>query len=269
MTNQTEGSRLDVALVERGLAPTRTRAQRLIATGGVRVDDRVVTKPGHRVEPSSSLVVTALDRWVSRGATKLLAACERFGVDFTGRTVLDVGASTGGFTEVALSRGARHVVALDVGHGQLHPAIRANPHVTVVEGFNVRDLTADVVSDWAIGRIDDVIIDVSFISLSVVLPVLVDALGTDIRIVALIKPQFEVGKGNVREGIVRDANKRTAAVMGVCTLLDQLGVGVSDVMGSPIEGEHGNLEAIVYANPANRLDAREWEPRVVTLWGGE
>jgi 23S rRNA (cytidine1920-2'-O)/16S rRNA (cytidine1409-2'-O)-methyltransferase len=126
MSDRTDLTRLDLALVERGLAESRTRASRLVEAGSVRVDDRIVTKTGHKVSDAAVLTVTALDRWVARSALKLLGACERFGLDFRGRTVLDVGASTGGFTEVALSRGASRVVALDVGHGQLHPTLRAN-----------------------------------------------------------------------------------------------------------------------------------------------
>jgi len=125
MSNPAELTRLDLALVERGLAESRTRAARLIEAGSVRVDERIVTKTGYKVSPASELVVTALDRWVARSANKLLGACERFGLDFRGRTVLDIGASTGGFTEVALFRGAMRVVALDVGHGQLHPPLPA------------------------------------------------------------------------------------------------------------------------------------------------
>ena len=267
MTNPSDGQRLDVALVERGLVESRTRAQRLIASGGVRVDERVVTRPGLKVTETAVLTITALDRWVSRGATKLLAACERFDIDFHGRTILDIGASTGGFTEVALSRGAATVVALDVGHGQLHPAIRAHHRVTVVEGFNIRELNGEAVEGWGVGRIDDVVIDVSFISLDLVLPVIAEVLGP-VRVIALVKPQFEVGRGNLVDGIVRDASKRTAAIASVCALLDRLGLGVTGVMESPIEGEHGNREAIVYASPTERLDAREWNEQVSALWGG-
>lgn len=267
MTNPSEGQRLDVTLVQRGLVESRTRAQRLIGNGGVRVDDRVVTRPGHKVADTAVLVVTALDRWVSRGATKLLAACEHFDIDFHRRTVLDIGASTGGFTEVALSRGAARVVALDVGHGQLHPAIRAHHRVTAVEGFNIRELSGEAVAGWGVGRIDDVVIDVSFISLDLVLPIIAEVLGP-VRLIALIKPQFEVGRGNLVDGIVRDAQKRTAAIAFVCSTLDRLGLTVAGVMESPIEGEHGNREAIVYANPTERVDAREWNEQVSALWGG-
>ena len=263
-----ETNRLDLELVNRGLAESRTRATRLIQSGGVRVDSRVVLKPGRLVAPDSLLEVTALDRWVSRAANKLLFACEKFDLNFTGRVVLDVGASTGGFTEVALSRGAKRVIALDVGHGQLHPKIRDNQKVTVVEGQNVRDLTAEIVSEWGVGVIDDVIADVSFISLDKVVPALVAALGTNFRYVFLIKPQFEVGKGNLKEGIVRDAAKRSNAVSDVCEMIALNGLPISGLIASPTPGESGNLEAIVYGESKNALDAREWTDLARSVFGG-
>lgn len=261
-------TRLDLALVERGLAESRTRAARLIEAGSVRVDDRIVLKTGHKVLPTAVLVVTALDRWVARSANKLLAACERFAIELRGHTVLDIGASTGGFTEVALFRGASRVVALDVGHGQLHPTIRSNSRVHVVEGFNARDLTSEAVDAWGIGSVDTVVMDVSFISVSVILPALVKTLGTTFRYVFLVKPQFEVGKGNVHEGIVRDPDKRDAALLAVCESISSLGLPISGIMASPIDGEHGNREAIVYGDPEAPLNAREWKDQAASTWGG-
>ncbi len=268
MSNPAEQSRLDLALVERGLVESRTRAARLIEAGSVRVNNRIVIKAGHKVAPTSIVAVTALDRWVARSANKLLGACERFDIDFRGRTVLDIGASTGGFTEVALFRGANRVVALDVGHGQLHPTLRSNFRVHVVEGVNARDLSRERVDAWNVGSIDDVVVDVSFISVTMVLPSLVAALGTDFRYVILVKPQFEVGKGNVHEGIVRDDVKRDAALLSVCTAIAALGLPISGIMASPIDGEHGNREAIVYGDPARPLNAREWTNQASSTWGG-
>ena len=268
MSNPAEPTRLDLALVERGLAESRTRAARLIEAGSVRVDERIVTKTGHKVASSAVLTVTALDRWVARSANKLLGACERFGIDFRGRTVLDIGASTGGFTEVALFRGAGRVVALDVGHGQLHPTLRTNFRVHVVEGVNARDLSREVVDGWDVGSIDDVVMDVSFISVTMILPPLVAALGTDFRYAILVKPQFEVGKGNVHEGIVRDDAKRDAALLSVCATISALGLPISGIMASPIDGEHGNREAIVYGDPSRPLNAREWTDQASSTWGG-
>ena len=232
------------------------------------MDDRIVTKTGHKVAETAALTVTALDRWVARSANKLLGACEHFAIDFRGRTVLDVGASTGGFTEVALFRGASTVVALDVGHGQMHPTLRANHRVHVVEGVNARELSSDMVADWGVGAIDDVLVDVSFISVTMILPALVAALGRDFRYVILVKPQFEVGKGNLHQGVVRDAAKRTAALRTVCEAIVALGLPLSGVMASPIDGEHGNREAIVYGDPTLSRDAREWEDQVASIWGG-
>jgi 23S rRNA (cytidine1920-2'-O)/16S rRNA (cytidine1409-2'-O)-methyltransferase len=268
MSNRADWTRLDLALVERGLAESRTRASRLIEAGSVRVDDRIVTKTGHKVAETAALTVTALDRWVARSANKLLGACEHFSIDFRGRKILDVGASTGGFTEVALFRGASTVVALDVGHGQMHPTLRANHRVHVVEGVNARELSSDMVADWDVGQIDDVLVDVSFISVTMILPALVAALGRDFRYVILVKPQFEVGKGNLHQGVVRDAAKRTAALRTVCEAIVALGLPLSGVMASPLDGEHGNREAIVYGDPTMSRDAREWEDQVASIWGG-
>lgn len=267
MNDRADLTRLDLALVERGLAESRTRASRLIEAGSVRVDDRVVTKTGHKVSDSAVVAVTALDRWVARSAQKLLSACERFGLDFTGRTVLDIGASTGGFTEVALARGASRVVALDVGHGQIHPTLRNNFRVRVVEGVNARDLTRELIEDWDVESIDDVVMDVSFISVTMILPALVASLGTDFRYAILVKPQFEVGKGNVHQGIVRDTALRDAALVSVCESIEALGLPISGIMASPIDGEHGNREAIVYGDRTKPLDAREWRDQAASTWG--
>jgi 23S rRNA (cytidine1920-2'-O)/16S rRNA (cytidine1409-2'-O)-methyltransferase len=267
MSDRTDLTRLDLALVERGLAESRTRASRLVEAGSVRVDDRIVTKTGHKVSDTAVLKVTALDRWVARSALKLLGACERFGIDFSARTVLDVGASTGGFTEVALSRGASRVVALDVGHGQLHPTLRANFRVHVLEGVNARELTRELVEEWNVEGIDDVVMDVSFISVTMILPALVESLGTDFRYVILVKPQFEVGKGNVHQGIVRDVALRDASLISVCEVIEGLGLPISGIMASPIDGEHGNREAIVYGDSTMSLDAREWRDQAASTWG--
>ena len=266
MTTPADFPRLDLALVERGLAESRTRAARLIDAGDVQVDGRIVTKAGYRVDPGSTIDVTALTRWVARSAVKLLAACERFGVDYRGKTVLDIGASTGGFTEVALSRGASRVVALDVGHGQIHPRIRDDYRVVVREGVNARSLTGDEVESWAVGRITDVVVDVSFISLTQVIPAVASALGTDIRYIVLVKPQFEVGKGNLVDGVVRDAVKRDAALVTVCEALVAAGLPISGIMASPIDGEHGNREALVYGDSTMSLDARQWKGLAASTW---
>lgn len=266
MTSPAEFPRLDLALVERGLAESRTRAARLIDSGDVQVDGRIITKAGFRVDPESTVDVTALTRWVARSALKLLAACERFGIDYRGKTVLDIGASTGGFTEVALSRGASRVVSLDVGHGQIHPRIRDDYRVVVREGVNARSLTADEIEAWGVKRVDDVVVDVSFISLTHIIPSLVAALGTGLRYIVLVKPQFEVGKGNLVDGVVRDAAKRDAALISVCEALVEAGLPISGIMASPIDGEHGNREALVYGDSTMSLDAREWKDHAASIW---
>lgn len=268
MNNRADLTRLDLALVERGLAESRTRAARLIEAGSVRVDDRIVTKTGHKVADTAVLSVTALDRWVARSAQKLLAACERFEIELRGCTVLDIGASTGGFTEVALFRGASRVISLDVGHGQLHPTLRADHRVTVLEGVNARDLSRSMVDDWDVGAIDVVVMDVSFISVTMIIPRLVEALGTSFRYVFLVKPQFEVGKGNVHEGVVRDPAKRDAALLTVCEAITAAGLPISGIMASPIDGEHGNREAVVYGDSTSLLNAREWKDQAASTWGG-
>lgn len=258
--------RLDLALVHRGLAESRTRAARLIDAGDVQVDGRIVTKAGFRVSDDSTIDVTALTRWVARSALKLLAACEGFSIDLAGKTVLDVGASTGGFTEVALSRGARRVVSLDVGHGQLHPRIRDDYRVVVREGVNARDITVEEFDTWGVDRIDVVVVDVSFISLTHIIPSLIARLGTAFDFVFLIKPQFEVGRGNLTEGVVRDATKRAAAVESVCQFLVDAGLPLSGVMASPLDGEHGNREVLVYGDSTSSVDARQWKELIATLW---
>lgn len=268
MSNPAELTRVDLALVLRGLVDTRTRAARLVEAGSVRVDDRIVTKPGHKIGADAVITVTALDRWVARSARKLLGACEKFSLNFRGRTVLDVGSSTGGFTEVVLSRDAARVVALDVGHSQLHPTLRANHRVVVVEGTNARTLTREMVESWGVGAIDDVVMDVSFISVTAIIPALVDSLGTDFRYVFLVKPQFEVGKGNLVDGIVRDERKRRDALVSVCESIVAAGLPISGVMTSPVDGEHGNREAFVYGDRTMPLDARQWRDQAESTWGG-
>ena len=261
-----ESRRLDTELVARGLADSRTRASRMIDAGDVHVNGRIISRPGHRVAVTAEIEVRSLKRWVARSAEKLLAACEHFGIDYRGCTVLDIGASTGGFTEVALARGASRVIALDVGHGQLHPRIREDYRVIVREGVNARSLTGEEFANWDVDRIDDVVVDVSFISLTLIVPSLVALLGTSFRFVFLIKPQFEVGKGNLVDGIVRDVDKRRAAVVDVCRAIEDSGLQISGLMESAIEGEHGNREVVVYGNPTKPVNVGEWEQHLALLW---
>jgi len=236
--------RLDIALVERGLAPSRERAQSLILAGVVRVDGRVADKAGRAVAPEAAIEVAGEDHpWVSRGGVKLAAALDAFGIDPAGRRCLDVGASTGGFTDVMLQRGAAQVVALDVGRGQLDWKLRSDPRVVVAEGINARLLAeTDVPGPFGL-----VTADVSFISLRLVLPALVPVLAPDGDLVALIKPQFEAGRGQVgKGGVVRDPAVREAAIVAVVEAAKELGLECHGRVPSPIEGPAGNLEELAW-----------------------
>lgn len=230
--------------MERGLAPSRARAQSLILAGVVRVDGEVADKAGRAVDPAAVLSLDAPDHpWVSRGGVKLAAALEAGGIDPAGFRCLDIGASTGGFTHVLLTRGAASVVAIDVGRGQLDWSLRQDPRVTVREGVNARFLTpADVP-----GPFDLVTVDVSFISLRLVLPALRPLLGVTGHLVALIKPQFEAGRGQVgKGGVVRDPVVREAAIAAVVTAAKALGFRVLGRIASPIPGPAGNVEELAW-----------------------
>lgn len=190
----TRRARVDAELVRRGLARSRQQAAELIGAGRVSIDGMPAAKPATAVAVTANLTVDADERsWVSRGAHKLIGALDRFGLTVEGRRCLDAGASTGGFTEVLLDRGAREVVAVDVGYGQLAWSLRRDPRVTVLERTNVRELTADAIG----GTVDLVVADLSFISLSTVLPALTSCAAPDADIVPMVKPQFEVGKDRV------------------------------------------------------------------------
>ncbi len=241
--------RLDEALVERRLAPSRTRAQSLILAGLVRIDGRPADKAGRAVPPGAHLEVVAPDHpWVSRGGVKLAAALEAFAIDPSAKRCLDVGASTGGFTHVLLVRGAASVVALDVGRGQLDWSLRQDPRVVVMEGVNARHLApADVP-----GPFDLVTTDVSFISLRLVLPALAAVLARSGDLVALVKPQFEAGRGQVgKGGVVRDPGVREAAILGVVDAAAGMGLVCRARIPSPILGPAGNLEELVHLRHAD------------------
>ncbi|PTW90424.1 23S rRNA (cytidine1920-2'-O)/16S rRNA (cytidine1409-2'-O)-methyltransferase [Microbacteriaceae bacterium MWH-Ta3] len=259
--------RLDVALVSRGLVESRTRAARLIEAGHVSVDGDVVTKHSTRVTEEAVIAVRDTERWVSRAAVKLVAAIEEWKLNFRDAVVLDVGASTGGFTEVVLSEGARHVVALDVGHNQLHDRIRQDPRVTVVEGENARYLTALRLRECAPDAppITWVVSDVSFISLTLLIPALVDTVGNAVNYVFLIKPQFEVGRTGVSDGIARSAIQRRDAVRRVVNAAAAAGLTISGIQLSPVTGEHGNIEVLLWCGGGQALDTQEWNNRIDAL----
>ena len=235
--------RVDRLLVERGLAPTRTRAQALVMAGVVMVGDRRVEKPSEAFAPDAPLRVRGADdpaaRCVGRGGLKLEEALREFGIDPTGFVCLDVGASTGGFTDCLLQHGARRVVAVDVGHNQIDWRLRTDARVEVREGVNARHLSPE---DFA-ERFDLAVVDVSFISATKVLPALVPLLKDGGRIVTLVKPQFEVGKGEVgKGGIVRDPAQHARVIAEVNEAALALGLNVRGVTDSPIKGADGNRE---------------------------
>lgn len=259
--------RLDSALAARGLARSRTHAARLIADGLVTVDGRPAVRSSAKVEDGQELAVAASDHYVSRAARKLVAALEGFGIDPAGRLALDVGASTGGFTQVLLERGAREVIALDVGHGQLVAQVREDPRVRVVEGFNAREMTADSLAEASgtVASPDLVVADLSFISLGMVLPAVQASVAPDADFVLLVKPQFEVGRGGIREGIVRDAGLRRDAVEAVLWTAFDLGLGTAGVLSSPIAGTNGNHEYLVHVGTRTGGHPTEWRERIGSL----
>lgn len=236
--------RLDKALVERGLCRSRGEAQARIDTGEVTVAGIVAVKPSLDVADNAALAVADVGpRWVSRGALKLDAALASFGIDITGRRALDVGASTGGFTEVLLARGVSSVHAVDVGHGQMVPALAADPRVVSREGVNARTLSAD---DFP-HPFDIIVVDVSFISLTLILPALGPLLAEGGNLVCLVKPQFEVGPAHLgKNGIVRDPKARAAALSRVVDAAQALGFSESGRRDSPIVGSEGNVEFLLW-----------------------
>jgi 23S rRNA (cytidine1920-2'-O)/16S rRNA (cytidine1409-2'-O)-methyltransferase len=234
--------RIDVLLVERGLAESRARAQALVLAGAVVAGEQRAEKPGQLVDPDLPLRVkegAGPQRYVSRGALKLEKALEAFPVDPAGKVCADLGASTGGFTDLLLQRGAARVYAVDVGYGQLHPRLRSDPRVVVRERENARHLRAASLGE----PVDLVVADLSFISLRLVLPAVRDLLRPGGQAVLLVKPQFEVGKGEVgKGGVVRDEAKRRAALEGIEAAARELGFEVLGHAESPIAGPAGNVE---------------------------
>jgi 23S rRNA (cytidine1920-2'-O)/16S rRNA (cytidine1409-2'-O)-methyltransferase len=237
-----ERRRLDCELVERGLAPSRARAQALILAGKVTVGGRPATKAGAPVAEGSVIELAEPDHpFASRGALKLAAALDAFAIDPAGLDCLDVGASTGGFTDLLLSRGARRVIALDVGRGQLDWRLRTDPRVTVVEGVNARRLGADDLP-FPVGLAT---VDVSFISLGLVVPALKPHLVPGGLLVCLVKPQFEAGRELVgKGGIVRDEAVRRRVVDDTVAAVVGLGFELVGKVPSPIRGQKGNLEEL-------------------------
>lgn len=246
-------ARLDAALVQRGLAPSREMAQSWILSGRVRVNGLVVGKPSAPVESTVDIEVDKPQRtYVGRGAYKLIGALERWQLAVAGAAALDVGASTGGFTEVLLQRGARLVFAVDVGRGQLDQRLRTDPRVVVMERTNARYLTA--LPD----PVDIAVADLSFISLRLVLPAVFGLLTPQAPIVTLVKPQFEAGKGQVgRGGIVRDPGVHEAVLNGLAAWSDAQPWRLAEVIPSPIKGTEGNSEFLgLWHRRAERVSER-------------
>lgn len=270
-TTRTRRQRLDQLLVDRGLAESRARAQALVLAGHVRVGEgdaaRGDLKAGDLVAIDASLAVKPGRRWVSRGAHKLLAALDAFGIYVGGRVALDVGASTGGFTDVLLDHGARRVYALDVGRGQLAERLRSDARVVSLERVNARNLAPDTLPE----PMDLAVVDVSFISLALVLgPVrstLHDGRGP---IVALVKPQFEAGREDARGGVVRDPAVHQRVLGEVVEAAAHVGLGTRGVIASPIQGPEGNREFLVHvqAGPSCADVPIMIESAVAAAWEG-
>jgi 23S rRNA (cytidine1920-2'-O)/16S rRNA (cytidine1409-2'-O)-methyltransferase len=241
--------RLDVVITERELVPSRARAQALILAGKVRLDGEVESKAGTQVDPDAMIEIIEPDHpWVSRGALKLVAALDQFEISPEGLDCLDVGASTGGFTDVLLERGARRVIALDVGRGQLDWRLRNDSRVVVLEGVNARHLDAETLPFTAVLAT----VDVSFISLRLVVPALLPHLAAGARLVCLVKPQFEAGREQVgKGGVVRDESIRRETIDSTVRAIESLGLELVGLVESPIRGQRGNLEELaVFRAPA-------------------
>ncbi|OPZ60787.1 MAG: Hemolysin A [Deltaproteobacteria bacterium ADurb.Bin510] len=236
--------RLDKLLCDRGLVESRAKAAALIMAGQVTVAGQVVSKAGTNVDTQAAIELKETYPYVSRGASKLEAALDEFNVDLSGKVAADIGASTGGFTDLMLSRGVVRVYALDVGHGQLHYRLRQDARVVNLEGVNVRTLEPGLVNEPC----DIITFDVSFISLKLVLPPALELLKAGGDIVALIKPQFEAGKDQVgKGGIVRDEGVIAAVLNDMQAFFTACGLTVSGIIPSPIKGAKGNQEYLIHA----------------------
>ena len=254
-----ERERIDKLLVERALADSRERAQALVLAGLVLADEQRIDKPGQTVRRDAVIRVKgAVHPYVGRGGVKLAAALDAFGVDPSGSTFLDVGASTGGFTDCLLQRGAGRVVAVDVGHNQIDYRLRTDPRVEIREGVNARHLES---SDFDTA-FDGAVIDVSFISLRLILPAVAPLLRPGGVLVALVKPQFEVGRERLgKNGIVSRSRDRAMAIGRVVDSAAEHGLGVQGLLPSPLSGTHGNREFLLWLRPA---DGSDMDPSVLT-----
>ncbi|WP_040164017.1 TlyA family RNA methyltransferase [Microbacterium gorillae] len=261
--------RLDAELAARGLARSRTHAARLIANGLVTINGTPVVKASTAVPADAVLGIAETDHYVSRSAHKLITALDGFGIDVADRVALDMGASTGGFTQVLRERGAEPVLAVDVGHGQLDGRIADDPGVRPVEGFNVRHMTpASLAAATGVALPPQVITgDLSFISLTHVLPAVTAVAAADADIVLLIKPQFEAGRTAVRGGLVTDPGIRADTISTVLWAAWDCGLGTAGLLNSPILGTHGNAEYLVRLSAAAGVNPTEYRDRVLEVTG--
>jgi len=257
-------SRIDAVLADRGLFPSRSAAAGAVRAGEVRIgqDGPVALRPSQLVEPDASLVVDEGPRYVSRGGTKLENALEALGIDVAGRECLDVGASTGGFTDCLLQRGAARVAAVDVAYGQLDVRMRQDPRVHVIERLNARELLpTDLPFAPSLATVD-----VSFISLTKVLPAVARCLAPGGEILAMVKPQFELGRERVGRGVVRDAADRREAIVKVALAAQELGLPVRGFASSGLPGPKGNRETFVWCGGSGS-EVEDLEAAVATVEG--
>jgi 23S rRNA (cytidine1920-2'-O)/16S rRNA (cytidine1409-2'-O)-methyltransferase len=235
--------RLDLLLVERGLVESREKAKAMIMAGEVEINGIRAEKPGHDVPMTADISIKSDSLpYVSRGGLKLAAAIDHFTVDVRGLTIIDIGASTGGFTDCLLQKGAARVIAVDVGHGQLHWKLRNDPRVTIHEKTNARYLVPDDIKV----PLNGAVIDVSFISLKLIIPVAISLLSRDSFIIALIKPQFEAGRHQVKKGVVRDPLLHQEIIDEMNRFFEDRGLKVKGTIESPILGPKGNKEFLAY-----------------------
>jgi 23S rRNA (cytidine1920-2'-O)/16S rRNA (cytidine1409-2'-O)-methyltransferase len=252
-------ARIDAVLAERGLFPSRTAAAGAVRAGAVRVgqDGPVALRPSQLVEREAALIVDQGPRFVSRGGIKLDNALEALGIDVSGLDCLDVGASTGGFTDCMLQRGVARVAAVDVSYGQIDLSLRQDPRVTVIERLNARELApADLPFAPALATVD-----VSFISLAKVLPAVAECLAPDGKVLAMVKPQFELGRERVSKGVVRSEADRREAILGVALVARELGLVVHGFASSGLPGPKGNRETFVWCG-TDGLDVADLEKAI-------
>jgi 23S rRNA (cytidine1920-2'-O)/16S rRNA (cytidine1409-2'-O)-methyltransferase len=259
-------SRIDAVLAQQGLFPSRTAAAGAVRAGEVRVgrDGPVALRPSQLVEPEAKLIVDAGPRYVSRGGTKLENALGELEIDVAGRECLDVGASTGGFTDCLLQRGAARVVAADVAYGQIDASLRADPRVTVIERLNARELlSSDLPFAPSLATID-----VSFISLTKILPAVARCLAPGGEVLAMVKPQFELGRKRVGRGVVRDDGDRREAILVVAEAARDLGLPVRGFASSGLPGPKGNRETFVWCGGEGEVTVTDLAAAIVTAEEG-